>query len=217
MTDKLTLYNLALKKLRERRLLTLSDTRKERRELDAVYNSVVLYCLGQGLWRFAKRVVQIDQSTTLTPAFGYNSAFNIPNDWISTVVISTSPNLDPPLLQYAEETGFWYANATPIYVSFISSDPLYGFNLGAWPGTFEDYVADRLSVIAGPDITDNTEIIELCEKREQASRRRAKAKDAMNDPPGMPPVPFLVRARRGAFGPGGLWFGSGGSGGTGEN
>lgn len=213
MTDKLTLYNLSLKKLRERRLLTLSETRKERRELDAVYNTTVLYCLGQGLWRFAKRVVQIDASTTVIPAFGYTGAFNIPNDWLCTVVVSTSPNLDPPLLQYAEETGFWYANQTPIYVSFISNDPLYGFNLGAWPETFTDYVAERLAVLAGPDITDNNEIVQECEKREAAARRRAKAKDAMNDPPGMPPVPFLVRARRGAFGPGGMFLG----GGTGEN
>lgn len=212
MTDKLTLYNLSLKKLRERRLLTLNDARKERRELDAVYDTTVRYCLGQGLWRFAKRVVQIDASTTVTPAFGFIKAFNIPPDWIATILISTSPELDPPLLQYAEETGFWYANATPLYVSYVSLDPLYGYNLGAWPESFTDYVACRLALLAGPDITDNTEIVELVEKAEDKARRRAKARDAMNDPPGMPPVPFLVRARRGAFGPGGLWFGSGGTG-----
>lgn len=217
MTDKLTLYNLALKKLRERRLVSLSENRKERRELDAIYDTTVGYCLGQGLWRFAKRVVSIDQSTSVVPAFGYNGAFKIPGDWISTVVVSTSPNLDPPLLQYSEEAGYIYSNATPIYLSYVSNDPLYGLNLGGWPETYTDYVACRLASQAGPDITDNTEIVELVSKQEDGARRRAKARDAMNDPPGIPPVSFLVRARRGAFGPGGLWFGSGGSGGTGEN
>ena len=35
----------------------------------------------------------------------------------------------------------------------------------------------------------------------------------MDEPPELPPVPFWARARRGAFGPGGLWLG-GGTGGS---
>jgi hypothetical protein len=78
-------------------------------------------------------------------------------------------------------------------------------------------VARRLSAQACVRITNDRALAELLEKKEDKARIRAKANDAMNDPPGLPPVPFWARARRGAFGPGGLWFGSGGSGGTGEN
>lgn len=220
MTDKLSLYNEALGFLEERHLASLSENREPRRVLDDYWNSVPLYCLEQGLFRFAKRVVSIDASTTVTPAFGFNNAFRIPDDWIRTVVVSTSPDLDPPLLQYNEETGYWFANATPLYVSYVSSDPLYGMNLGAWPQAFADYVALRLARKAAKRITGSAELLAgpggLINQEDRA-RRITKANDAMNDPPGMPPVPFWARARRGAFGPGGLWFGSGGSGGTGEN
>ena len=48
---------------------------------------------------------------------------------------------------------------------------------------------------------------------EDRARRVAKAEEAMDEPPGLPPVPFWARARRGAFGPGGLWLG-GGTGGS---
>jgi len=220
VTDKLTLYNEALGHLKERRLASLSENREPRRVLDDYFTSTPRYCLEQGLFRFAKRVTQIDASSTTIPAFGYNSAFRIPDDWIRTVVISTSPDLDPPLLQYNEEAGYWYANATPLYVSYVSSDPLYGMDLGSWPEAFADYVALRLARKGCKRITGSDDLLKGPQgliAQEDKARRITKANDAMNDPPGMPPVPFWARARRGAFGPGGLWFGSGGSGGTGEN
>jgi hypothetical protein len=220
MADQLSLYNAALGYLEERTLASLSENRESRRALDSYWTSVPQYCLEQGLFRFAKRVVQIDASTTVTPAFGYISAFTIPSDWIRTVVISTSPDLDPPLLQYNEEAGYWYANATPLYCSYISNDPLYGLNVGAWPQSFADYVALRLARKACKRVTGKVELLNGPQgiiAQEDKARRVTKANDAMNDPPGLPPVPFWARARRGAFGPGGLWYGSGGSGGTGTN
>jgi hypothetical protein len=216
MADQLTIYNEALGHLGERRLLSLMENREPRRVLDSYWAGVVAYCLEQGLFRFAKKVVQIDADSTV-PAFGYNYRFAIPEDRIRTVVISSSPDLDPPLLQYNEEAGFWYANATPLFVSFISNDPTYGMNLGAWPQAFGDYVTKRLARQSCKRVTGSEAMLKgpggLIEQEDKA-RRVTKANDAMNDPPGLPPVPFWVRARRGAFGPGGLSFGSGG---TGEN
>lgn len=220
MADQLSIYNAALGHLEERRLATLSENREPKRVLDSFWTTVPLYCLEQGLFRFAKRVVQIEASADVVPAFGYNNAFAIPDDWLRTVVVSTSPDLDPPLLQYNEERGWWYANATPLYVSYISSDPQYGMNIGSWPQSFADYVALRLARQACKRLSGSEALLRgpggLLDQ-EKMARRISKANDAMNDPPGLPPVPFWARARRGAFGPGGLWFGSGGSGGTGEN
>lgn len=208
-TDQLMLYNKALTHLGERRLASLTEQREPRRVLDGLIGDVAGYCLGQGLWRFAKRVSQIDASVNLTPAFGFNNAFAIPNDWVRTVVLSTAPQLDPPLLQYFEEAGFWYANATPIYVSYVSNDPSYGGNLGAWPASFSEYVGYRLAQQACLRLPGKADLSDGLEKKETKAKRNAKGLDAMNDPPGLPPVPYLVRARRGAFGPGGLWSGSG--------
>jgi hypothetical protein len=117
MTTQLFVYNEALGLLGERRLATSSENREPRRVLDSYWPDVTGYCLGQGLWRFAKRAIQIDNDASLTPQWGFNYCFLIPSDRVRTIVISTSPNLDPPLLQYNEEAGYWYANLTPIYVA----------------------------------------------------------------------------------------------------
>jgi hypothetical protein len=212
MTTQLFIYNEALGLLGERRLATSSENREPRRVLDSYWPDVTGYCLGQGLWRFAKRAVQIDNDASLTPQWGFNCCFLIPSDWVRTIVISTSPNLDPPLLQYNEEAGYWYANLTPIYAAYVSDDPTYGMNLGAWPEHFVDYVALRLARKCCFRITGSNGREAELKKDEDRARRVAKAEQAMNDPPGLPPVPFWARARRGAFGPGGLWLGGGAGG-----
>lgn len=216
MTTQLFIYNEALGHLGERQLASLSENREPRRVLDYYWSPTVSYALLQGLWRFARRTSQIDTDTTITPEFGFSFIFQYPEDWVRTQIISTSPDLDPPLLQYRDEGGFVYANATPIYLSYISSDPQYGMNLGQWPENFADYIAFRLARLSCLRITSDKELMRELKKDEDKARRNAKGSDAMNDPPGMPPIPFWARARRGSFGPGGLWYGSGGSG-SGEN
>jgi hypothetical protein len=213
MTTQLFIYNEALGHLGARQLGSLSEPREPRRVLDSYWSDVVGYCLAQGLWKFARRTVQIDQDAAVTPQFGFNYCFAVPSDWVRTILVSTSPNLDPPLLQYSDEAGFWYANVTPIYVAYVSNDPTYGMNIGAWPEHYVDYVALRLARQACLRIAEDKELRAVLQKDEDRARRVAKAEEAMDEPPGLPPAPFWVRARRGAFGPGGLWL-AGGTGGT---
>jgi hypothetical protein len=214
MATQLLLYNEALGSLGERQLASLSEPREPRRVLDSYWIDVVGFCLAQGLWRFARRTVQQDADAGLTPQFGFDYAFPYPSDWVRTQVVSTSPQLDPPLLQYRDEANYIYANATPIYHSYVSAESDYGMNIGVWPENFADYVVCRLARKACLRLTNDKDLLKEAKASEDRARRIAKANDAMNDPPGLPPVPFWARARRGAFGPGGLWFGSYAGGGT---
>jgi hypothetical protein len=219
MATQLSIYHRALHECRVRALESITENRQERRELDLEFSEVALYCLSQGLFRFAKRVYSLDASTTSTPQFGFNYAFDIQTDWIRTVLVSASEHMDPPLLQYREETGLLYANVTPIYHAYISKDQVYGLNVGAWPPAFVDYVVMRLAgKVCGRFHAENPKLAAALLngsqgilKREEKAKRNAKGMDAMDDPPGLPPVPFLVRARRGAFGPGGLFIGGTGT------
>ena len=203
MTDQLTLYNGALARMGERALASLTENRESRRVLDSFYTRTVNYCLEQGLWYFAMRTVQMD-AISATPTFAFNYAFPVPNDWVRTLVISTAPELDPPLTAYKFENKVAYANFTPLYWAFVSSDSGFGLNLGAWPDSFADFVEARLAWRAAPRIvTDiNAAVIKELKEEERRTRRIAKANDAMNEGPAFPPVSFWVRARRGAFQPG---------------
>jgi hypothetical protein len=216
--NQLGIYNEALGHLGERQIMQLSngnfENKEAKRVLDSYWGGAVAYCLAQGLWRFARRFVQQDADTTVVPQFGFLYAFPYQSDWVRTIVISGSPQLDPPLQQYRDEGGYVYTNVTPIYHDYVSIDPGLGGNVAKWPANFADYVARRLARQACFRLTDSKELIPELIKQEEKSKRIAKGSDAMNDPPGLPPVPFWVRARRGAFGPGGLWYGSSN---TGEN
>lgn len=210
MTDKLTLYNNALAHLNERALASLSENREPRRALDAVWADAVAYCLERKFWNFGYRTVSIDASNSTVPVFGYLYAFKIPNDWIRTRRLSAVPTLDQPLIQVAEETGYWYTNITPIYVQYNSNDPLYGLNLGLWPQSFAEYVELRLAVKACKRVTGSTEALrgeDSLLKREEKAYKVAQSNCAMNEAVGFAPTSSWVRARRGFMpgmpGPGG--------------
>ena len=198
--SQLFIYNKTLGYLGERRISTLTEAREPRRVLDDYWADVTSYCLERKLWNFSYRTVSIDSSTTIIPGFGFLYAFNIPNDWIRTRRISSVTTMDPPLLQMAEEAGFWYTNITPIYVEYNSSDPLYGMNLGAWPQSFADYVALRLAQHACYRITGSDARLAGPEgllKREEKAYKVAAANCAMNEAVGFAPQSSWVRARRG--------------------
>jgi hypothetical protein len=200
MADKLSIYNMALGHLRERRLASLTEAREPRRVLDDFWNQVVSECLEEGLWNFMVRAVQADSSATVTPAFGWKYAFAIPADWVRTVLISTVETFTPPLLDYAEETGYWYANWTPLFARYVSSDPLYGQNLGSWTANFTKYVSYQLAQYACGRITGSEDLLagpEGITKRLHHAKIKAKSNDAMNQPPGQIPTGTWVRSRRG--------------------
>lgn len=200
MTDKLSLYNIALAHLLEGSLASLSEGVEKRRVLDGFYKTVVLKCLEETFWKFAKRTVRIDASSTTEPAFGFTQAFRIPTDWIRTDEMSASEDLQPPLTDVRTEAGYWYANITPLFISYVSSDPLYGLNLGAWPESFAEYVGLELARKACKRITGSDKLLQGTDglnSETRRAKRNALGNDAQNDPVKFPPQGTWVSSRRG--------------------
>lgn len=203
MTDKLTLYNLTLGHLRERRLGSLSENREPRRALDDFYDQVVQECLEEGYWNFMIRSVQADHSETLTPGFGWAYAFPLPNDWVRVVIVSADESFTIPLMEYVEEAGYLYANVTPLFYRYISKDPQYGKNLGTWTGNFTGFVALKLAEYACGRVTGSDKLLDGpngISSRCRKAKVKAKSVDAMNEPPGRMPFSSWVTSR-GGFGP----------------
>lgn len=195
MTSKLEVYNLSLIHLGERRLASLSEDRGPKRELDSVWDASVRYCLEGGMWNFAKRVVSIDKSTDVVPEFGYTNAFEKPDDWIRTMRVAEHDRFDPPLLDVQDEAGVWYANCDPLYVEYVSNGEDYGGNLSKWQESFADYVALRLAQLTCVPITSSEEKIDRINRAALKALKVARARDAMNQPPGFPPQGTWVTSR----------------------
>ena len=204
-TSKLAVYNIALGHLGERKLASLAENREPRRVLDDYWDATALYCLERGLWKFARRSALIDASTSITPQFGLTHAFEKPSDWIRTFVISDNERFDPPLLQYKDENGLWYADTDPLYVEYVSRDPAFGLDLSLWPETFSDYVALRLAAQACPRITNSSTRLDILKRDEKKAKAEALSKDAMDGAPAFPPTGSWVRSRAAAFSDNSRW------------
>lgn len=140
-TSRLALYNGALMYCQERALASLTENREPRYLLDNVWDDGgVQHCLEQGQWVFAMRTTKQTYDPNYTPAFGLKKAFPKPSDWVATSAVCQDEYFKVPLLEYADEAGYWFADLEDIYVKIVSNDVAYGMNLALWPSTFTDYV-----------------------------------------------------------------------------
>jgi len=153
MTTKLALYNNALGHIGERMLSSLTEAREPRRRLDAVYDNALLYVLEQGWWKFAQRTVKIPYSASVTPAFGYERAYEKPTDYVRAYRLAQDEFLKVPLVEYMDEGDFWYGHHDEIYVTYVSKDAAYGLDLSKWPPAFTLYVELYLALRIAPRIT----------------------------------------------------------------
>lgn len=199
MADKLGTFNAALRKLGQRKLASLSEAVEARRVLDDLWTDAVTYCLEQGFWRFARRSVEIAAEDAVEPAFGYTYAFTVPEDLIKLYQISDNEFFDPPLNEYREEAGYWYAEIDVLCVSYVSSDATKGFDLSRWPASFTEYVATRLAQLACVALTQSSDRTKDLMADERRAKKLALSHDAMRGPVAYPPTGSWVLSRsRGA-------------------
>lgn len=209
MASQLGLYNSALHKIKQRRIASLVATDPARYELDAEYNDTVTWMLEQADWNFADKSVAINHSDDLSPLYGFSYAFEVPDDFLRLTGISANGIMQPPLLagefKYervasdASSVMTWFANCDPLYVSYISSDALWGFNLGGWTASFADACAYELGWRIAPQVT-NWSATEKADYRTDKRRAlfRASNKDARNQAAQTVPVGQMLRSRVGS-------------------
>lgn len=141
MTTRLQIYNGALLDVGEPALASLSENREARHLLDTVWNDDgVRYCLEQAQWHFAMRASHLTFNPSIDPPWGFPRAFDKPSDWVTTSGVFRDEFLRSPLLQYADEVGYWFADVDDIYVKYVSNATTYGMDLARWPSSFTDYV-----------------------------------------------------------------------------
>jgi len=204
VATKLSLYNSALFRIKQRKLASLSAGDPTRYALDDVYNETVAYMLEQGLWNFAQKTIAIEASVEIQTEFGFRNAFVQPDDFVRLISISANPYLWPPMVagqfQYevaSDGTPVWQADCNPLFVSYVSNDAFYGGDLSRWTQTFADAVAWELAYRIAPPQTNqgDGDRGHLLKEKERALRN-AKTKDSLNQSNMQPPPGQLVMARR---------------------
>lgn len=187
MPDRLGLYNDALLLAGERALASLTEEREPRRLLDQIWASGgVDMCLEEGQWRFAMRTVMLDYDPSMSPEFGYPRAFTKPADWIMTSAVCSDEFFRVPLLRYYDEAGYWYSDLDRIYVRYISNDINYGWNVGAWPMSFYEFVAAHFASKMILKTTNDEQRLKVTLALREKLLRKAKSRAAMEDATSFP-------------------------------
>lgn len=196
--EQLALYKGALRILGSASIATLSDNVEARYVLDEIWaNGAISYCLEAGYWSFATRTVKITYDPSVSPAFGYHYAFSKPTDYVKLKSICLNEYFTTPLCFYADETSYWYADTQTLYVRYISSDSLYGGNMGNYPQSFGNLVEAYLASAGNMRITKSIEMQRVADKVFHDALRDARAKDAMNQPAMFQPAGNWTRSRIG--------------------
>lgn len=197
MADKLSLYGGACLALGERRVSSLTENSVMRRRLDTAWDSgVVRGCLGRGLWNHAMRSVRLDYSPSVEPPFGLRYAFDKPTDWVRTAIVAHDPYFSNALRRYSDEAAFWFADLDAIFVRFVSDDPSFGMNFGAWPENFTEFVEHSLAFKVAKSTTGSNTDADALEARVKRLLVKARSTDAMDEATTSIPSGW-VAARRG--------------------
>jgi hypothetical protein len=201
MATKLSLFNGALRILKDRKLTqaeVTNNSREPARLLNGIWdNGGIRACLEAGQWKFATRTVMLDASPSVEPDFGFQYAFDKPTDCVRIVGVWSDEMLRTPHRQYREEAGYWYGSLETMYVSYVSDDEQYGNDFSLWPQSFIKFAeAHFASEVAGPLTEEGMAIIKV----RDFYLDEANSKDAMSDPSKRLPVGSWVRSRLAGYG-----------------
>ncbi len=199
MTDKLSLFNGALGRLGERALASLTENREPRRILDAIWanNTALKAVLEMGQWNFASRAALIPASPSVTPAFGFEYAYEKPADFVRTTHFCSDEFFAVPINQYQDVGGFWYSHLTEVYVKYVSFANDRGGDLTTWPQHFTDLAEIYLALKACPRIRPNATNMSELKDDLRVAKLRARSLDAMEGPTQAPKHGNWIQSRWG--------------------
>lgn len=188
MATKLDIYNLALSHINQTTLAAVDEAREARYALDDFWDITVKEMLEAGFWKFGTRTVQITDNGDSAPAFGQVYNFDKPEDWVRTYQVSISESMNPPMDDWLEESGFIFANATPIYMRYISNDPEYGMDMNRWTARFIIALSYKLAAYICGRVSGSSDAFrERLDKKADEKVSVALSFEALREPNRRPP------------------------------
>ena len=191
-TNTLAIWNIALTALGERSLSSTAEEREPQRLLDEVWTrggGAIAYLLEQGLWDHAMTRSSINNSTTVTPAFGFANAHLLPTDFVRLAQISADVDFADPIIRYEREGGHIFADSTTIFLRYVSDSTSYGNDLALWPETFTLWTGYWLATQLAPRLKNENDYRLLKEQTDDLLVS-ARLQDTAQSRRPWPPVTF---------------------------
>lgn len=201
MADKLSVYRGAGRACGERKLASLSENNKLRRLLDDVWadDAGVKACLQAAFWNFAMEDAEITYSPSVTPSFGFRYAFDKPQNWLRTYMVSNEAQFTNGTYRYHDRGDYILADDDTIYVRYVSGSTTRGMDLSLWSPKFTAYVEHHLASLIVVDLENSKasrdDLMALASKL----RNEASSIDAMDESMKFKPRGSWATARHGGM------------------
>lgn len=194
--SRLGVYNGSLRLCGERKLASLSENRGPRHLCDDAWNDgLVKRCLEKGQWTHATRDVRLDYDPSITTEFGFQYAFEKPDDYVNTVALSLDEYFDIPLNRFTDKNGIIYCDNPTIYLSYVSDDAQYGMDYSKWPETFNAYVQAELASVIILSLTQDKDRKVIVDQALKKAKAEAGISDIVKKPVQFQPHGTFVNSR----------------------
>lgn len=201
MTDKLSVYRGIARAVGERKVASLDETSKIRRLIDGVWadDAGIPACLSAAYWNFAMDEAEVTYSPSVSPQFGYTYAFDKPEDWVRTFMVSNEGSFKNGTYRFKDQGEYWFADDDTIYASFVSKSTSRGMDLALWTPDFCNYVHHHIGALIVADLEGSRSAKADLDKDARRYMNIARARDAMDEAMRFRPQGGWASARRGGY------------------
>lgn len=195
-TEWLQIYNDAMFCMSLPQVITINDDSNARAALDAAVNQgAVKFLMEGGQWVWANTSKRLDYDQSITPEWGYQYAFNKPEDMYRLKGIFADEYFHRPKRDYADEGDNWFTDIQTIYVLYVGTALLNSPE--KWPQYFRSYLSSYLATQCAGVLGGDVQNAFL---KHEIREGIAKNDDAMASPPRRIPNGSWSRARTTALG-----------------
>lgn len=177
--DWLNIYNDALFCLDLPQLTSVNDDSEARTKLSVALsqNLVEAYLEDKG-WQWAVTSTKITYDPSVEPEWGYQYAFDKPDNILRIDGLFVDEYFQVPLKAYEDEGDLFFANCQELYLKYIPLDTVS--TPASWPAYFRKLIAASMAVHAGGALGGNVEkAVMMLSDREST----AFSTDAQQSPP----------------------------------
>lgn len=156
-----------------------TPTTQTERIMARVFDDSRQYCLCLGTWGFATKQANILQTTA--PLFGYQSAYQLPDDILALISLVGDPTINYSSTKYRimEDKLHYNSAAASISIEYIFDQT----NIRKWSPAFKELVAYHIAKSTAFEITKKKNVVELMEAQYKAALQDSVIIDGQNEPP----------------------------------
>ena len=196
-TSSVHICNLALDRLGQREIASIDDPTTENENIcSRHYDQTRRKALRKYIFNFSKKYVSLTKSATKTPAFGYSSAYALPNDFVRLLALGDTTVMDDvPAGLYDLSEGYIFTDAAgggTLFLTYVYDAK----TVSVYDPLFIDVFTLELAAAMAYKFTLKQSLVNALKSDLLDAQMAASAVAGQEKPPRRIQTSYLITARR---------------------